>query len=387
MSDQPRRPAPTRTDSSNAFAHHSMKVRVPDIIEEVQRLNPDYSPEVHAALARLSQSIRDDDPIAMIDLPAPDYAEWTALYAQHTGSTWLNSEWFFAEFFFYRHLIQAVRWWETGRDPFAPKKAEEVESAALWDFLRLALDTPGSTPADKLLTLLQYALWGNRIDLSYAASREHGSTVGSEDLLVNDSEQAVAQLLSGSGPVHLVADNAGTELAADLALIAALLELGIERVILHLKLHPIFVSDATVHDLLHFLDLLETHGSETRRLGESLRKALTDGRLRLAPDLYWNMGRFLWDLPPHLLKTFEGARLVILKGDANYRRAVGDAIWLPHTPFAEAVSYFQFPLLALRTTKSDPVVGLPEGLSERLDQIDANWHLNGRRGLIQYAPQ
>src|SRR5258708_7797769 len=214
MSDQPHRPAPTRTDSSNTFAHHSMKVRVPGIIEEVQRLNPDYSLEVHAALARLSQSIQDDEPIAMIDLPAPDYAEWTALYAQHAGSTWLNSEWFFAEFFFYRHLIQAVRWWETGRDPFAPKKTEEVASAALWDFLRLAFDTPGLHPADKLLTLLQYALWGNRIALSYAASREHGSTVGSEDLLGNDSEQAVAELLSGTGPVHLGADNARTRLAA-----------------------------------------------------------------------------------------------------------------------------------------------------------------------------
>src|SRR5258708_17491126 len=196
MSDQPRRPAPTRTDSSNAFAHHSMKVRVPGIIEEVQRLNPDYSPEVHAALARLSHAIQHDEPIAMIDLPAPDYAEWTELYAQHAGSTWLNSEWFFAEFFFYRHLIQAVRWWETGRDPFAPKKAEEVESAALWDFLRLALDTPGSTPADKLLTLLQYALWGNRIDLSYAASREHDSAVGREDLLLNLSTQPADKLLS-----------------------------------------------------------------------------------------------------------------------------------------------------------------------------------------------
>src|SRR5258708_22064945 len=103
MSDQPRRPAPTRTDSSNAFAHHSMKVRIPGIIEEVQRLNPDYSVPIHTALDSLSQTIQHNEPIAMSNLPAPDYAEWAALYAQHAGSTWLDSKWLFAEFFCYRH--------------------------------------------------------------------------------------------------------------------------------------------------------------------------------------------------------------------------------------------------------------------------------------------
>ena len=41
------------------------------------------------------------------------------------------------------------------------------------------------------------------------------------------------------------------------------------------------------------------------------------------------------------------------------------------------------PLLALRALKSDPIAGLPAGMSARLDAIDADWHWNGQRGLLQ----
>ena len=43
--------------------------------------------------------------------------------------------------------------------------------------------------------------------------------------------------------------------------------------------------------------------------------------------LFWNSGRFLWDMPPDLRRAFEGARLVVIKGDANHRRALGDGVW------------------------------------------------------------
>ena len=76
---------------------------------------------------------------------------------------------------------------------------------------------------------------------------------------------------------------------------------------------------------------------------------------------------------------------MIFKGDANYRRHVGDALWQPETPFAEVTAYFPAPLLALRTLKSDAIVGLPPGLAERLDGEDAHWRVNGRRGVAQFA--
>jgi hypothetical protein len=90
-------------------------------------------------------------------------------------------------------------------------------------------------------------------------------------------------------------------------------------------------------------------------------------------------------MPPRFQQFFTGAALVVSKGDANYRRVVGDALWQPETPFADVTAYFPAPLLALRTLKSNPIVGLPAGLAERLDAEDATWRVNGRRGVAQFA--
>lgn len=53
----------------------------------------------------------------------------------------------------------------------------------------------------------------------------------------------------------------------------------------------------------------------------------------------------------HLEEALASATNVMLEGDANYRRVVGDAPWPPEAPFAEACSYLCAPLLALRTMK------------------------------------
>jgi Damage-control phosphatase ARMT1-like domain len=382
------RPAPIRTDASNAFAHHTMKVRVPGIIREVQALNPDYPAPVQKALDTLRETIQNDGLIAMIDLPAPDYDQWARVYEAHDKETWLSTEWFFAEHFFYRHLIQAVRWWETGRDPFAPKKAIETSGDALWQTLATALSIRDdeSLPVEtRLRTLIHHTLWGNRIDLSYELAASHGGAWVSDDLLVDDSEQAIARLLGGRGTVHFVNDNAGTELAMDLALADTLLDGIADRVIFHLKMHPTFVSDAIVPDVLAFLDKLEAGSPEARRLAGRLRAAFVEGRLRLAPDLFWNSSRFLWDSPARLRKLFQGSPLVIVKGDANYRRMVGDALWQPEIPLSTVAAYFPAPILAVRTLKSDPVVGLPDGMAAYLYTVDKDWRINGRRGVIQFA--
>ena len=380
------RPKPIRTDVSDAFAHHTMKVRVPNIIRETQKLNPDYSEAIHEALDRLRFNIERDAPIPPIDDPV-----WAALYARHQGETWLNSEWYFAETYFYRLLIEAVRWYKTGRDPFAPKKIAEIKGEAL----RLALDQALNVPLDegRLAELLLNSLWGNRIDLSYAVAAAHGSSWETDDLLVDERQAALDHLLSREpGEVHIVMDNAGTELALDFALVDGLLDGAAERVILHVKRHPTFVSDATYDDVLTFLsemtgrgDISKGFGDAGKEVGTRLQAALLDGRLLVEPDIFWNSAWFLWEMPPRFQSFFAHAALVIFKGDANYRRIVGDAKWPPETPFTEVVNYFPAPLLALRTLKSNPIVGLALGEAEKLNQTDSEWRVNGRRGVAQFA--
>ncbi len=385
----PERPPMIRTDHTNAFAHNTMKVRVPKIIREVQELNPDYPASIQRALDELRECLENDAPIQMFDLPAPDYDDWLPSYTAHEGHTWLHTDWFFAETYFYRLLIQAVRWWETGRDPFAPKKAVELSSEELWRLINGALSIEQDLPLEeRLMMLLHSALWGNRIDLSFPASLAHGHEVVDDDLLVDDSMEAISRLLNVGGTVHIIADNTGSELAMDLAFMDTLVESVAKQVILHVKMHPTFVSDAIVTDVLILLEALESghHGDAARALGKRLRAAFTAGQLHLAPDAFWNSSHLLWEMPPRLNQVFRQATLVILKGDANYRRAVGDALWPTDTPFRAVVKYFPAPLLALRTLKSDPVVGLPTGLAEQLEGLDLLWRVNGRRGVIQYKP-
>ncbi|MBZ0295023.1 MAG: protein-glutamate O-methyltransferase family protein [Anaerolineae bacterium] len=371
-----------RTDTSNAFAHHTVQVRIPGIIHDTQANNPDFTPAMNAALDELAEEMTNDALIRPIVLPAPDWEHWHAVNQAHAGDTWLHTDWFYAEVYFYRLLIQIVRWWETGRDPFLPKKKEEYAGTRVWELLAQSQALEGSHE-DKLYDLLSLVVWGNRIDLSFAASMEHGHTADADDLLVDDREKVVKQLVSGSGTVHLIADNAGTELAMDCALIAALLDAGVE-VMLHLKLHPTFVSDATVPDLWTFIDLLEARRETAiQSLGQRLRAHVETGRLRFAPDAYWNSAIALPDMPQRIAQVFEGARLVIIKGDANYRRMVSDRLWPADTPLADVVDYFPAPLLAMRALKSDPIVGLPAGMAQKLDQIDSQWRVNGKRGVLQ----
>jgi uncharacterized protein with ATP-grasp and redox domains len=380
------RPQPIRTDGSDAFAAHTMRVRLPNIIRETQQINPDYPAEIQNALDDLRVSIETDAPIPAIDDPV-----WAASCERHRGETWLNTEWFFAETYCYRLIIKAVQWEATGRDPFAPKKIAEIRGEAIKQTLEAALAIPpGET---RLYDLLMHALWGNRIDLSYAQAAAHGSAWQDSDLLVDERQAVVESLLSQEpGEVHIVLDNAGTELAVDFALVDALLDGVAERVIMHTKRHPTFVSDATYDDVLTFLAVMtgrdaigKGYGDAAKEVGTRLQTALLDGRLLVEPDIFWNSDRFLWQMPPRFEDFFAQAALVIFKGDANYRRIVGDALWPPDTPFADVLAYFPAPLLALRTLKSNTVIGLPPGMAERLDAAEAQWRNNGRRGVAQFA--
>ena len=402
MISRPQRPAPIRTDDSNAFASDTMKRRIPAIIDETLQLNPDYPSSIRARLENLRGDVANGEAITPLDIEsASDYQPWLlALQAQQVKAagdlTWHNAEWFFAETYVYRRLIEAVRWHESGRDPFLPQKQTELHSDALWDLLERAL-RPRPTAEETLMSLLAFDLWANRIDLSYAASTARGTAIAADDLLVDQRAPLLDYLrgsasqsksLQGEGAVYIIADNAGSELAVDLALADGLLRYVTPRVVLCLKAHPTFVSDAMPVDVWMMLDAMKKRGRASRQLARRLTAAWNAERLRFAPHLFWNSSAFLWDLPPAWRGLLDAARLLIVKGDANYRRAVGDGLWAAHTPFADALGYLDAPVLCLRTLKSDPIVGLPTSeTAVQLDLTDASWRTNGKRGLIQFKPR
>lgn len=90
-------------------------------------------------------------------------------------------------------------------------------------------------------------------------------------------------------------------------------------------------------------------------------------------------------MPVDLYAELSRSDLLVSKGDANYRRWLGDRYWPFTTSFADIVAYRPVPLLALRVIKAEQLAGLGEGRQEQLDRLDPDWLYNGRWGVIQFV--
>jgi len=110
-------------------------------------------------------------------------------------------------------------------------------------------------------------------------------------------------------------------------------------------------------------------------------------QLTFIPDFFWNTAGRLWELPFRLQESMREARLVVAKGDLNYRRATNDALWQPDATLFDAIQGFPTSLLVLRTLKSDTLVGIDAETQAELDAHgEENWRISGAYGVAQFAP-
>jgi len=95
----------------------------------------------------------------------------------------------------------------------------------------------------------------------------------------------------------------------------------------------------------------------------------------------------MWKMPTLLRNEMKKmCDLAFVKGDANYRRLLGDCMWDPSAPFDEVVgNYFPTPVCALRTLKAEIGVGMDTEQIERAKRLDSDWMVNGRFGVVQFA--
>jgi hypothetical protein len=392
------------TGELGSFAHRTMTTRIPAILKQILADHAGlYPPAIVQALEALLEELVSNHPLRPLETMAPDGPTWQAAWQPYEGRGWLNLPWYFAESFFYRRLVEATHYFGghgedlaawVGVDPFLPRKEAELRDAIPWQVLSLALEHTAqlSSLEAAFRALLHHCVWGNRIDLSYHQVLEAtGRAIAIEheqaNLLVDDTEQVLAHLKPrpGARRIDFICDNTGTELLLDFALVDFLLQNEwAGQVSLHLKAHPTFVSDAMPADVLTAIEALKAQPSpELQALGQRLEAYFQIGRLSLEAHFFWNSSHFFWELPPELAARLSQAHCVIIKGDANYRRLLGDSRWLPTVPAQNAVPYFPTSFVALRTMKSDPVVGLKPGQAEALAQEDPNWRVNGKRGMIQ----
>ncbi|MFQ5436916.1 MAG: damage-control phosphatase ARMT1 family protein [Anaerolineae bacterium] len=393
-------PAPLRGAEIDTFTHHSVAVRLPDIARRVLAENS-FPPDVVSELELLFADIPHGRIHPLSDATAPDAADWTGYTAVHINDTWLTVPWFFAETYFYRRILAITGYFDKGEmaglDPYAYQKRQGL-TTNLSAIRRLAarLETWLALGWQEATfhQLLAIDLWGNQADLSLWPAGQtnqqiHQTQTDTDAFILADERTAVlAHLAAPTIPrLDIILDNAGFEFVADLCLADYLLAVGKTAVIhLHAKLHPTFVSDVIPADVGLTLAFLQQDESKpVQNLGRRLAGYLADGRLRIHQHPFWTSPLPGWKMPAGLRQQLAGSHLLISKGDANYRRWLGDRHWPFTTSFADITAYFPAPLLALRTSKSEIAAGLTAVQLTRLDQKDPNWLIDGRWGLIQFS--
>ena len=397
QAQSPLQAQPPRIHSSDpaSFAASVLRDRHPAIVARVVADLP-YATPVRDGLARLLQ----DPTVTPLPRDAHDHEDWDRWGEPYFGQSMFDVPFLWAENYFYRRLLYATGYHEPGPwrgiDPFGPQKAADLPGEQELRALQAAGDALLDLPEEEQgSALIAAALWGNRADLGFRLARRHttegegaegeaaeGEGAEGEGELVADDTGRLWKHLAG-GTVCVVADNAGRELLPDLVLIDFLLRTGrAARVELHVKPAPYFVSDALTADVLAELGRFpsdSTIGTDST-IGRRLRSALRDGTLELVTDAFYCAPLEFAEMPAGLAARFGAATLTILKGDLNYRRLVGDRSWPAETSFPAVTGYFPGPVAALRTVKSDVVVGLAAGAETRLP---ASWRTSGAFAMIQ----
>jgi hypothetical protein len=217
-----------------------------------------------------------------------------------------------------------------------------------------------------------------------------------ENLLHDDSarlaEHCEKLRQKGGGNVDIIVDNAGFEMITDLALAQYLVESGIAScVTFQLKSHPTFVSDAMEKDLLehvgHYASLDPNQYPNARKSGEKWQLFLNEGKWKCHENNFWVQPYAMWDMTEPLRSDLkERSDLSIVKGDANFRRLLGDCKWDMTAPFEDVVgAYFPCPVCALRTLKAEIGCGMDAKQIERAKNLDENWQTNGRFGVVLFG--
>ena len=378
-------------DGPHTFTYDSVQRRLPLIVEAVIE-NNQYSPELVGSLRGLAAEIAAGQ--ALKPLASPN-ADWDVALAPMlaSGETWFSAPWWLTENYFYKRMLELTDPATDCADPFAQQKADSLEGSA--GAFEAALGA-GLSDATELAPLVAASLWGNLADLSLsvgaklvappaASSGSAQQDAGASSMMLADDTAALCEKLAtcAGKEVLIILDNCGLEIVSDLLLVDGLLRLvNPSKVTLHAKDRPVFVSDVTVPDVEPTLSWLSDHGGDA--LAARLRSALGDGRLVVSAPSFYTTALPFWQAPPALREEFAAAAVVITKGDANYRRLLGDLHWPHDTGFAGLMDYWPTSIAALRTCKSGVLVGVePEVEAAAAAAHPDKWLVAGLYGVVQ----
>ncbi|EDO44083.1 predicted protein [Nematostella vectensis] len=429
----PERPEPSSGKDEGSFAYLSIRDRMPviltKVIDSIHRRasqfvkdnNLEMSEDAKLVVSKLSKlryEMKTGKKLTEIEGNAADASLWNSALksakslVENAEPAWFTVPWLTCECFLYRKIYEAFSLSKHHQefDPFHEQKecAFTTLTQAMASLAHHVVDRIENANQNEEVslrlhfdTLLQFCLWGNKCDLSISsgeilsgqtdklASRIHHMK---ERILVDNSDEVWTQLQDKSnGRVDFIMDNAGFEFFTDLCLAEFLVHTNLASVIyLHVKEIPWFVSDTTPHDVLWTLNQLKNSAEPAlSSLGKKWSQRIEDGTFIIRQHQFWSLPNDYSDmksLASDLYQDLSNSKLVIFKGDLNYRKLVGDRKWKPTVPYREALwGFCPAPLCALRTLKCECIVGLSEGQAERIAANEKDWMINASYAVLQYA--
>ncbi len=298
------------------------------------------------------------------------------------------------------------KWFQ--KDPFAPQKLQALQHSIKNNSVHQLAQFANSTLQETthqfsiLKRLFLFALWGNAEDLSFSAgelkTEDSGKELDAEkNVMSNQLNALVEHMLQPKKAqeqrvVVYILDNCGLEFVSDLFLANELIALQlVDQIQFHCKMHPVFVSDVMERDVSITLDTLEATGDDLLvRYSKLFRQRFEHGQFSIQPHLFYNSPLAFWEFPNDLQQKLQDKFIVIVKGDANYRRCLNDLHWNPlETTFQQVVGkYFPSPLVCLRTLKSKSLTLDGSEHTKQtfatLNATEEDWRESGKYGIIQF---
>ncbi|WP_394845477.1 protein-glutamate O-methyltransferase family protein [Pendulispora brunnea] len=383
MRDLDQLAAPIRRDTGAGFAEFTVTRRFPKIAATAAAAlagQPAVQRAIEALVTRIIAGDRVDT--SVMARPTPFWSRYLDKLDGLAQATWAELPFFDIEFLFYHAMNSMAGHFHEGTDVFRTVR-HDAREAALAALARAPFEMK-----EPLAQAVWLALLANEADYSQLVTGRGDASTWSDRLVVDARAElldAIAAPADAAAPIHLILDNAGAELLADLVLTDALLSSSDDaRIVLHAKPWPMFVSDALVEDVHASIDALRAHASQhLRALGDRLDGGRTTGRLRVESHVAWGEPRHFDALDAELVDALQRARVVISKGDLNYRRFLGDRAWPVDTSASVASRSVPFVAFALRVLKCEVLVGVPAAVATRAAASNPAWQTDGTYALVQ----
>ncbi|WP_258105311.1 damage-control phosphatase ARMT1 family protein [Marinoscillum sp. MHG1-6] len=354
--------------TEDSFADFTFKQRVPLILQEI--IDQEWPKKVKSNLIDLLNAGKKLKVKGLV-ISSSQSVYWENFFENYARKSLDDIPFFFAEVYWYQYLLTITCYEENGIDPFAGKKKQELE-----DSIHQYTEMLSLLDSEDLSDVLLLCLGGNKADLSQLKRQQN------ELKLLTDHREQLLDSLHANRQVHILLDNAGTELFTDLLLSWTLMKnKKCSKVILHAKAAPIFVSDTIPEDIDMLLRYLYNSGKTPLiQFAKEIRDLLDKKMIKIVPHPFWNSPNHFTSVPQEINNMFGSNDLLISKGDANYRRFYEDREIPSDFSGAAKITNHQF---ALRTLKSQIITELDSQTAQDLTKNDPNWMINGAYAVIQ----